>query len=99
MTPAPTAAEQAEYGLTLEDVAADLVCDVWPDNITAVNVFTAVMNQWRVGPAGPYALDHAVLPLAFQMNDIAQADQPAVFMDLRVMEREALHTWRRLNGS
>ncbi|HEY1090808.1 MAG TPA: DUF1799 domain-containing protein [Burkholderiaceae bacterium] len=99
MTPAPTEEEQASLGLTLEDVAADLVIEVWPDNVTSVNVFISMKDQWRVGPAGPYALDFNVLPLVFQMNGVPAEAQGDVFMDLRVMAAEALKTWKKLYGS
>lgn len=85
-------------GLTLDDVAADQVVDIWPDCAESVNVFIAVMTQWRMGPSGPIGLDYGVLPMIFRLTATPQSSWPQVFADLQVMEVEALNTVRKADG-
>ena len=63
---------------------------VWPDNLTAVNVFIAMGTQWRTGAAGATGLDYAALPAVLQMTGVARREWPAIFDALRVMEETAL---------
>jgi len=84
----------AEFGLTPEDYAADVV-GVFPDNISSVNVFIAMSTQWSMGPAGPIGLRYEVLPEIWRRTGIPAADRSAVFDDLRVLEDAALEAIRQ----
>jgi hypothetical protein len=90
-TPAPTAAEAAAWGLTLEEAAGE-VTEIWPDNAQAVTVFAAMGTQWRFGMAGPTGLDYAALPEVWRRTHTAPAERDEVFDCLRIMEEAALQT-------
>lgn len=79
----------AAWGFTEADMAA-LPVEVWPDNMDAVKVFSAMGTQWRTGMSGVTGLDYAVLPSVLRLTAVPRADWPAVFDDLRVMEGAAL---------
>jgi hypothetical protein len=64
--------------------------DVYPENWPAVEVFSSVMTQWRIGMSGPTGLDYAVLPGVMEMIGIGRKDRRDVFDGVRVMESEAL---------
>jgi hypothetical protein len=51
-------------------------------------------TQWRTGFAGAVGLDYGVLPTVFRLAGIPRGDWPALFEDIRVMERGALHLMR-----
>jgi len=59
---------------------------VWP----AVEVFSAMGTQWRMGPGGPIGLDYGALPAVLRMMGAKRDEWPDLFDDLRVIEREAL---------
>jgi hypothetical protein len=88
----PQASEQeaARWGLTVEEASPPFL--VLPDCWESVLTFESVSTQWlRAGMAGvPCGLNYEVLPFAFRMRGIRQADHPRVFTDLRLMEDAAL---------
>jgi hypothetical protein len=88
-TAAPTATEAAAYGLTVEEASGPAV-EIWPDNLETVNVFIAMMTQWRTGYAGATGLDYAALPSVMQFCGVARKARADVFDGLRVMESAAL---------
>lgn len=67
---------------------------VWDENWRAVTLFVGLATQWRLhlGMAGVYyqGLDYAAVEAALRLERIAPRDWPALFADLRVMERAAL---------
>jgi len=65
---------------------------VWPEHIAVLNLFNAVLTQWRVGMAGPTGLDcPAVLAtLDRLLEKLSEERRNEMFLDLQVMEREAL---------
>ena len=75
-------------GLTMEE--ANDPIELWPDNVAAVNVFTAMSTQWLAGAGGLIGLNYASLGEVWRRLKIAPADRDSVFDDLRVMERAAL---------
>lgn len=60
----------------------------------AVNVFIAMMTQWRVGMSGPVGLDYNVLPEIWRRTKTPIQDRDAVFADLLILEGEALEQMR-----
>jgi hypothetical protein len=52
-------------------------------------------TQWRMGPAGPIGLDYGPLAHVFRIRGVAEADQPRVFDDIRVLEDAALEQMRK----
>lgn len=68
--------------------------DCWPEHQVAVAVFSKLTTQWRTGFAGAIGLDYGTLPTVFRLARVPRADWPALFDDIRVMERGALHLMR-----
>lgn len=85
----------AQLGLPLELAGhfAPAEVEVYPENWLAVRVFDAMSSQWRMGMGGPTGLDYAALPVVFDLLHVE--DRPAVFDDLRVLERAALEELTR----
>nr|WP_269212251.1 DUF1799 domain-containing protein [Chromobacterium piscinae] len=58
------------------------------EGLPAWRVWNAMQTQWRVGPAGAYGLDYAVLPVV--ETRCGEALDSGLFDALQAMEREAL---------
>jgi hypothetical protein len=89
-----TEAEAAAYGLTLEEATENETVYVWPDNLLAVNTFTAMSTQWRVGAMGATGLDYNALPTVMKMIGVPVKNRSEVFEDVRTMEDAALQLMR-----
>lgn len=85
---APTEEEAKRFGLTIEE--ASHVVHLWPENHDAVATFAALANQWRMGPAGAFALDYTAIPAVLELKAIPRHEWSSLFDDIRVMEGEAL---------
>lgn len=92
MRGAPTKAEAEALGLTLEEATS--VCMLWPDNLTAVNLFIDLFTQWRVGMNGPTGLDYSAALSVMDIRAIPKEDRAHLFADLRILEDEALRVIR-----
>lgn len=92
-TKGPTEEEAAAFGLTLEEAGGGLV-EVWPDNLSAVNVFIAMSSQWRTGMSGATGLDYSALPEVWRRTKTPIAERDEIFDQLRVLEDAALETMR-----
>lgn len=80
------------FGLTEADYEGDLV-QIWPENLHAVQAFSAVSTQWRYsGMGGPSGLDYpavfATVDRLFRALTVEARDD--VFADMQIMERAAL---------
>jgi hypothetical protein len=84
--------------MTRGDVEGDPV-EVWPDNWQAVNLFSRLGTQWRVGFSGPTGLDYmAVWTLIDRQRlDAEAADE--MFDCVQVMERAAMDVMNENRGS
>lgn len=71
-----------------------MAVDCWPEHEAAVAVFARLTTQWRTGFSGATGLDYVALPTVFRLAGVPRADWPALFDDIRVMERGALHVMR-----
>ncbi|MEY2653661.1 MAG: hypothetical protein RLZZ524_689, partial [Pseudomonadota bacterium] len=60
--------------------------EVWPENMTAVNVFIAMGTQWNVGMGGITGLRYESLPSVMRYCSVPPAERGAVFQQIRVME-------------
>lgn len=85
--------EAEKWGLTVEE-ASGPPCELWPDNVVPVNVFTAMTTQWNVGPGGVVGLNYASLGEVWRRLKVPPDKRDAVFDDLRVMEVEAIKVMR-----
>lgn len=68
--------------------------EIWPDNLRAVEVFSAIAMQWRVGPGGAYALDHSVIEPTLRMMAVPSEDWPDIHAAILVMEPVGLQAIR-----
>ncbi|MDT3708174.1 MAG: DUF1799 domain-containing protein [Thiobacillus sp.] len=64
---------------------------VWPEHEQAVNVFAALLTQWRMAPkGGVVGLDYAAIPPTLELLGVEREAWPGLFEQLRVMENEAV---------
>lgn len=86
-----TEAEARAGGYLLSDFDDDVV-EIWPENARAVNAFSSVSTQWRIGMSGPTGLDYpAVFATIDRLHRTLDDDaRDAIFADVQVMERAAL---------
>lgn len=83
--------DQWEKLLAPEDI------DIWPENWSAIEVFSAMQTQWRVGMSGATGLDYAALPVVMDLLEVE--NRAECFSGLQVMESEALEVMRnKTNG-
>ncbi|WP_082306635.1 DUF1799 domain-containing protein [Mizugakiibacter sediminis] len=86
----PNPEELEPYGLTADDYPPPSV-ELWPENWPAIQLFTRLSTQWRVGAGGPVGLDYGVL---FHELDRMGLDTEAyddLFASIRVIEGIALN--------
>lgn len=86
------------YGLTRADLDADDdVIWIFPENWAVLGLFSDMATQWYPGFNGPTGLNYAVLPVVFDLHEIANDKRRAHFNDLRIMERAALEIMSKLS--
>jgi hypothetical protein len=85
----PNEEELAQFGLTLDDVAADPV-DVWPENEQAWRLFSFVGTQWRVGMGGATGLDYGPLYHKMDRMGLAPDEYERLEGEIQIMEYAAL---------
>jgi hypothetical protein len=66
-----------------------------PCCVPAVHVFSRLVTQWRVGPAGPTGLDYTALVPVLDLLSVPAQERSALFEDVQTMERAALEEMRR----
>lgn len=92
-TSAPSAAELAAAGLTEDDFDAGV--EIWPENLLAFQVFSALGTQWRVGMGGATGLDYNAVPVVLRLQGVPRGEWPQLFEDVRTMEAAALAVMRQ----
>lgn len=87
----------AAFGVSADDVDplhpgsdADEGVALWPEHVDAVAIFQRMAGQWRMGAAGPIALDYTALPVVVQALRIKRRAARDAFELIRVMEAEAM---------
>ena len=83
------AAQLAAFGFSPADYP-DEVVEVWPENINAVNLFSRISTQWRVGTGGAYGLDYNVMLALMERMRLNDEEHSILLDDMRVIESEAL---------
>src|SRR5512146_1127294 len=73
-TKAPTEAEAAQLGLTVEEASGPPI-EIWPDTMMSVCVFSAMLTQWNVGPGGDVGLNYASLPEGWRRLKVPVKDR------------------------
>lgn len=85
---APSEAELAGLGLTLDDVTDEI--SIYPDNQRAFELFYFMRTQWRIGMAGATGLDYNVLYHKLQRLKLSSEEADDVEWAIQIMESEAL---------
>jgi hypothetical protein len=67
---------------------------VWPENWTALVVFSRVQTQWSVGVAGPIGLRSEALAFELEISGVPREQWAEVVAGVRLMERETLRLYR-----
>jgi hypothetical protein len=64
---------------------------IWPEHVQAVEVFAALLTQWRMGPmGGVVGLDYSAIPPTLELMGVAPDNRRELFEQIRVMENEAV---------
>lgn len=87
---APSSNQLDSWGLGGLLSVVEQEVEVWPENWSAFNLFTALSTQWRVGNNGAYGLDYNTVPAVSELIGIDKEELPFAFNGLRVMESAAL---------
>jgi len=70
--------------------------DVWPENMSTVEVFSAMGSQWNVDFHGNrLSLRYEALPVTMACCGIKKSQRRDVFQGVRIMERAALELFRK----
>lgn len=88
----------AAFGLApVRDVAPERavgdVFHLWPELVPVFNLFCELRTQWREAWRGKTGLDYAGVESHLRLAGTPRRDWPALFADLRTMERSALDAW------
>ena len=87
-------ASGGDMGPSLAGIAALIIAapdyEVWPDNIQAINLFTALQTQIRTGAMGPTGFDYNVYFSRMDRMKLSDQEYEWLFDDVRVIEAEAL---------
>lgn len=68
--------------------------EIYAENVPVVRLFMDMLTQWRVGPGGVVGLDYNVLPMLFDVREIASDERGDLFDGLKIMESAALEKLR-----
>jgi hypothetical protein len=85
--------DAAAWGITLEERQREAGnVDIWPEHVTAWNVFAACSTQWRIiaGPASLFqqGLEYTAVESVMRMHDVE--DQGECLGQVQHIERGAL---------
>jgi hypothetical protein len=65
---------------------------ILPENVDALNWFLQMQTQWRVGMNGLTGMDYGVFLQWAKEEGVKRFDRVWLLSDLRMMEREYLHS-------
>lgn len=65
---------------------------ILPENLEVLNWFLMMQTQWRVGMNGPTGMDYGLFLHWAKDEGIKRTDRVWMLDDLRLMEREFLHS-------
>lgn len=89
--PAP---EDIPPGFLPEDYSSPEV-DLWPENWPAIDLFTKLHTQWRIGVNGPIGLDYNVVLHELDRRGLNCDDYDDLFGCIREIEQAALIELRK----
>lgn len=91
----PTEKELAGTGFVPADYETGEF-EVWPENMPAINLFSTISTQWRMGGmGGASGLDYNVLFARMDRLKLSEQDYEWMFDDIRAIEAEALSNINR----
>ena len=64
--------------------------ELWPENERAINLFTSLSTQWRIGMSGATGLDYSPFFTRMDRMRLSDDDYEILFDDIRIIESEAL---------
>lgn len=65
---------------------------ILPENVEVLNWFLRMQTQWRVGMSGPTGMDYGLFLHWSKDEGVRRPDRVWMLDDLRLMEREFLHS-------
>ena len=68
--------------------------EIWPDMAAAVEVFSAMSDQWNVGPGGVIGLRFEALPVILDAHEIPLQARKGLIADVQIMGRAAVEAMR-----
>lgn len=90
---APDPQKMAGSGVRPEDHKRPEV-ELWPENKPALDLYSRIVTQWRVGAGGPVGLDYAVVYREMDDLGLAGEEREEMKAAIRVIEGAALRTMR-----
>lgn len=86
----PSADSLNGWAYTVDDFPKEIDVDVWGENWEALVVYQQNSNQWRMGPAGPYAFDMVVFRHELDRRGLTRERYDEMLWALRTIESAAL---------
>ncbi len=77
------------YGLVPSDIEIP-ECELWESNWPAIQLFTQIQTQWRVGMNGPTGLDYNVVYHELDRRSLKADEYDDIMGGMRTIESEAL---------
>ena len=72
----------------------DVVVEVWPETLPAIELFLLVLTQWRTGPKGRIGLDYLALDRVMDYKSIPLSERLDLLLDIKNLERGFLSALR-----
>jgi hypothetical protein len=67
-------------------------CEIWPENVEAVNLFLSLGTQWLTNAMGhPQGISYLAIDALMAILAIPKKRRPELFADLQIMESAALN--------
>lgn len=82
--------DQLPPGFVERHINNNVVFGLWPENEQAADLFFRCSTQWRYGFTTRTGLDYTALLSVMQMLNLKRKRWPALFDDIRLIERGAL---------
>lgn len=75
--------------------ARDVDVEIWPESLTALNIFLKALTQWRTGPTGIIGLDYLAVNLIMDLDGVPREERGSILSDVACLERGYLQAMRR----
>ena len=71
------------------------VCELWPENWPAINLYTEISTQWRTGAGGVIGLDYNIVFHEIERRGASGVEYDDLMWCIRAIEAEALKILNR----